>query len=716
MPLDRASTSTEVELLLPDIRCAGCIGPVERALAAIPGVLEARVNLTAKRARVRLEPGQVETEQLVAALDNAGFSARPFDRNVDGGQAADQTARDLLLRIGVAGFAAMNVMLLSVSVWSGAEAATRDLLHWISGLIALPAMAYAGLPFYRSAAGALAGGRVNMDVPITLAIALSALSSLIETSRGGEHAYFDAGIMLIFFLLVGRYLEHRTRAGARTAAAELSALAGRHAMRRDADGRRTLVAVDELAPGEVIESAAGERIPADGVVLEGTSDLDRSLVTGESRAEPVVPGGAVNAGMVNLTGPLAIRITATGDRTLLAEIARMVDAAESGRTRYDKLADRAARIYAPGVHIVALLAFVGWLAAGAEWHGALMIAAAVLIITCPCALALAIPTVHTVATGRLFRTGIFLKDGAELERLAEVDLVAFDKTGTLTDGKPELTGEPPEGSPAWPVAAALTAGSLHPLSKAIAARAEALGVAPAEVSEIREIPGFGVESDLQGNRVRLGRPEWAGAGPGAGPGAAPGADGVLLRIGDAIHGFSFRDRPRPDMAEAIQTLRGLGLKMAILSGDKRAHVDAIGETAGITQRHGNLAPGEKLRLLQDWAAAGHRVLMVGDGLNDAPALSAAHASMSPGSASDVARSAAGLIFTGANLAPVAEAIRVARAARRRAFESFGIAAVYNSIAIPLAVMGFVTPLIAALAMSGSSLLVVLNALRVRSAR
>ncbi len=222
------------------------------------------------------------------------------------------------------------------------------------------------------------------------------------------------------------------------------------------------------------------------------------------------------------------------------------------------------------------------------------------------------------------------------------------------------------------------------------------------------MPGFGVEGTLDGATVRLGRPEWAGA--------PSGKDGVLLRIGNAVHGFRFRDRPRPDMADAARTLRGLGLDLAILSGDKRAHVDAVGEAAGISRRHGDLAPGEKLRLLQDWAAEGRRVLMVGDGLNDAPALSAAHGSMSPGSASDVARSAAGLVFTGANLAPVAEAIRVARAARRRAFESFGIAAVYNAIAIPLAVMGFVTPLIAALAMSGSSLLVVLNALRVRSAK
>ena len=705
MPLDRTMTPSELELLLPDIRCAGCIGPVERALADVPGVISARVNLSAKRAKVAVAPGAVEADTLVSALDAAGFAARPFDKGTDGGQTADRTSRDLLMRIGVSGFAAMNVMLLSISVWSGAEAATRDLLHWISGLIALPAMTFAGLPFFRSALQALAGCRLNMDVPISLAIALSALNSLIETARGGEHAYFDAGIMLTFFLLVGRYLEHRSRAGARTAAAELSALAGRRAMRRLEDGTRRLVRVEDLELGQVIEIAPGERIAADGTVIHGTSDLDRSLITGESRAEPVTQGEAVNAGVLNLTGPLAVQVTATGDRTLLAEIARMVDTAERGRTRYDRLADRAARIYAPGVHLIAAAALIGWLAIGADWHQALAIATAVLIITCPCALALAIPTVHTVATGRLFRSGIFLKDGGELERLAEIDTVAFDKTGTLTEGQPRLIEGPDSASSAWPVAAALAIGSRHPLSQAIAQEAEALGIIPAILTQVTEVPGFGVEGVLDGIRIRLGRPGWAGT--------LDGSADVMLQIDEAIFSFRFVDRLRPDATMICAELNAMDLDLLILSGDGIATVARTAAETNIRELHGALTPGDKLQLLSERAEQGHRVLMVGDGLNDAPALAAAHASMSPGSASDVARSAAGLVFTGPHLAPVAEAIRVARAARRRAFESFGIAIVYNAIAIPVAVMGLVTPLIAAVAMSGSSLAVVLNALRLR---
>jgi len=709
MPRDLTSRTSEVELLLPGIRCAGCIRSVERSLGEVAGVESARVNLSMKRARVLFDPLLTDADALVAALGEAGFAARPFDPSTDSGRTSDRTARDLLLRLGVAGFAAMNVMLLSISVWAGAEAATRDLLHWISGLIALPAMAYAGLPFYRSAAQALSAKRLNMDVPISLAITLSAANSLAETMRGGEHAYFDAGIMLIFFLLVGRYLDHRTQAGARTAAAELSALAGRSAVRRNPDGSRATCRVEDLEPGVVIEIAAGERIAADGMVIEGASDLDRSLVTGESRAEPVTEGEVVNAGMINLTGPIAVRVTATGDATLLAEIARLIDAAERGRTRYDRLADRAARIYAPGVHIAALAALLGWLWVGAGWHQAITVAIAVLIITCPCALALAIPTVHTVATSRLFRSGIFLKDGAELERLAEVDTVAFDKTGTLTEGLPRLAAGPEDGSAAWPVAMALAAASRHPLAASILGDAEARGVKPAKLTDLREVPGFGVEGQLDGNTVRLGRPGWAGR-----PGSAAGV--VLGHGAGRFAEFAFEDRLRSDAAKTCAALRRMGLDLVIFSGDQAASVDRVAGATGIERRHARLEPGDKLRLLQEMAAEGRRVLMVGDGLNDAPALAAAHASMSPGSATDVARSAARLVYTGGTLAPVALAIGVARTSRRRALESFALAAAYNAVAIPLAIAGLVTPLIAALAMSGSSMAVVLNALRLKVAR
>ncbi|RMF38191.1 MAG: cadmium-translocating P-type ATPase [Alphaproteobacteria bacterium] len=706
---ESATARTErVELLLPSIRCAGCIAGVEKALAGQPGILKARVNLTNKRLSAEIDPRLTDAGALVAVLEGKGYAARPLDDTLPDPTATDTTGRDLLLRMGVAGFAAMNVMLLSVSVWSGAGEATRDLFHWISGLIALPAMVYAGLPFFRSAYGALTAGRLNMDVPITLAIALSAFSSLLSTAQHQQHAYFDAGIVLIFFLLIGRYLDHRTRARARSAAAELDSLTARSALQILPDGRRVPIATASLEPGMLVEIAAGERVPADGVVERGSSDLDRSLVTGESRPEPVEPGAQLHAGMLNLTGALQMRVSAAGRHTLLAEIARLVDAAERGRGRYDRLADRAARIYAPAVHVLAALGFAGWFLATGDWQVALSVATAVLIITCPCALALAVPTVHAAATGRLFRTGIFLKDGAELERLAEVDLIAFDKTGTLTEGTPQLATAPRADDPAWPLAAALAGASRHPLSRAIAARAEALGIRPAPLDDLREVPGFGVEARMGAHRLRLGRPGWAGE-------TDDPAD-VVLDTGDGrTCAFRFSEQLRADAAETCAALRGMGLDLALLSGDGADAVARIAQATGIANCDHGLHPGDKLAILQRWRDDGRRVLMVGDGLNDGPALAAAHASMSPASAADVSRAAAGLVYSGERLGAVLRALRVARSARARALESFGLALIYNLVAIPVAFTGAVTPLIAALAMSGSSIVVVLNALRVRRA-
>ncbi|MBY8977739.1 cadmium-translocating P-type ATPase [Rhodobacteraceae bacterium NNCM2] len=706
MPLDQSSAQVQIDLLLPGIKCAGCIATVERALNAAPGVLDSRVNLTQRRVRVTARPGATTPDELCALLGDAGYAARPFDAALHAGMETDKTGRDLLLRLGVAGFAAMNVMLLSVSVWSGADAATRDLMHWVSAMIALPAMAYSGVPFFRSAFGALSVGKLNMDVPISLAILLSAANSVLTTMESGAEAYFDAGIMLIFFLLIGRYLDHQTRRQARSAAAELTALSARTAMRRWPDGTRALCPIDELAPGMAIDVAPGERIPADGRITAGHSDIDRSLITGESLPEAAAPGEMVHAGMLNLTGPLTIEITATGRETLLTEIAEMIDAAERGRGWADRLADKAARIYAPVVHIAALLAFIGWFWATGDWRIALTIATAVLIITCPCALGLAVPTVHTVASGSLFRRGIFLKDGTELERLAQVDMVVFDKTGTLTDGAPTLSRAPDPGDPAWPIAAALAEASSHPLSQAISREAARMGVVPAPIESVVEQPGFGVTGRIEGREVRLGRPGWVGA--------ATGDASVALDLGDGrLAGFGFNDTLRPDAAETCAQLRDLGLDLAILSGDREGAVREMAGALGIINFHAELRPGDKLKMLEGWRDQGRRVLMIGDGLNDGPALAAAHASMSPASATDVSKMAAGLVFTGSRLGPVVTALNIARAARARALESFALAGIYNVLAVPMALAGMVTPLIAALAMSGSSIVVVLNALRLR---
>ncbi|MEM9147670.1 MAG: heavy metal translocating P-type ATPase [Pseudomonadota bacterium] len=698
MALDAAATET-IELLVPGLHCAGCMRRVEEALAAVPGVVAAHANLTERRARI-IQTAGIGADPLIEALLAEGFEARRPDTVGREAEAARAEARDLLLRIGVAGFATMNVMLLSVSVWSGADGTTRDLLHWISALIALPAIGYAGRPFYQSAAAALAGGRLNMDVPISLAILLSAVGSVIETARSGEHAYFDAGIMLLFFLLIGRWLEQRSRSGARSAAAELATLLPRETTVIEA-GDRHRRPVEVLQSGMEIELAPGERIPADGSVLVGESTIDRALLTGESRPEPVSPGAALHAGMLNLTGVLRMRVCGTGEATVLADIARMVDAAQTGRGRWDGWADRAARVYAPGVHLAALAAFVGWSMVGEAWAVSLQIACAVLIITCPCALALAVPTVHTVATGRLLRSGIFLKDGSELERMAEVDLIAFDKTGTLTHGTPRLASDLPASDPAWGVARALAEASRHPAAMAVAEAAR--HAEPAPVEAISEVPGCGVEGSMDGARVRLGRSGWAGQG-----------EGTMLSLpGGRPLSFHMEEQLRPDAVETCAALRAKGYRLALLSGDRAEAVTEIARRCGIEETHAALLPGDKRDLLEKWCSEGLRVLMVGDGLNDGPALAAAHASMSPAEAADVSRVAAGLVWSGPGLRAVPLALGAALEARRRAIESFAMAAVYNLVAIPMAVMGFVTPLVAALAMSGSSIVVVLNALRLR---
>ena len=701
MPFDPQPELEEVRLLVPGMKCAGCMSRIERRLQSSDGVFSARANLSNRTVRAEFDPSLTGKDALLDALASEGYPARPFDPSLHGKSQTDREGRDLLLRLGVAGFAAMNVMLLSISVWSGAEAATRDLLHWVSALIALPAIAYAVVPFVRSAWNALSARRMNMDVPISLAVLLAAGHSIAETMQGGEHAYFDAGITLLFFLLIGRYLEHHTRSAARSAAAELLAMTGREALRVMPDGARHITPLEDLAPGMVIEVAPGERLPADGTIIKGETELDRSLVTGESLPDPAAPGDDVHAGFLNLTGMIQVTVTATGEATLLADIARMVDAAERGRGRYDRIADRAARIYAPAVHVVAAAAFLGWYLLSGELRTALQVAVAVLIVTCPCALALAVPTVHTVASSRLFRQGIFLKDGAELERLAEIDTVAFDKTGTLTTGEPKLTDGPADDDPAWPVAAGLALHSHHPLSRAIAAEAERRGIAPAVVEDCREQPGLGVSGTVDGSEVRLGRASWAGAS----------GSGVALSMPGRTVSFTFEESLREGAQETCTAMASQGLDLAILSGDHATAVSHIGRELNIGERRATLLPGEKLGWLKEKARQGHKVLMVGDGLNDGPALAAAHASISPASAVDVAKTAAGFVFTGDSLRAVAEAYAAARTAKRRALQSFGIALCYNLVAVPLAAAGYITPLTAALAMSSSSILVVLNALR-----
>ena len=432
--LQRPETARLI-LSLPTAHCAVCMSTVEGALKAHPGVSSARVNLTLKRVSVEAE-ADVTAAQLAEVLEAVGYEAHELDPGLLSMTETDRQGREILMRLGVAFFAMMNIMLLSVAVWSGAEAATRDMFHWISALIAIPTVAFVGQPFFKSAWAALRVGRLGMDVPISLALILASSISLYETMHSGEKAYFDAAVMLAFFLLLGRYLDHRSRALARSAAEELAALEVPRAIVLQ-DGQEFLRPIAQVAKGDLVLVRPGGRMPVDGVVVEGASEVDRGLLTGDCMPAFAGPGLAVSAGDVNLTGPLTLRVTAAGRDSSLHRMADLVAVAESARNRYTTLAERAARIYSPLVHILSFSAFAFWLwKTGGDVRFAVNISAAVLIITCPCALGLAVPAVVTAASGKLFRKGVLIKNGTALERLAEVDVVVFDKTGTLTLGTP----------------------------------------------------------------------------------------------------------------------------------------------------------------------------------------------------------------------------------------------------------------------------------------
>ncbi len=697
----------QTDLSVPGIHCGGCIATIEKALSALPGVERARVNLSTKRVSIRWRDGT--PPPFAEALAGVGYEAHLADFAETG---TDAALSELIRALAVAGFASMNIMLLSVSVWSGAEPATRDLFHWISALIALPALAYSGRVFFRSAWGALRKGRTNMDVPISIGVSLAFALSLYETVHGGPHAYFDAAISLLFFLLIGRTLDHVMRERARVAVKGLARLAARGALVIGADGTGTYLPVAEIEPGMTILLAAGERVPVDARVVEGASELDCSLVSGESLPQPAVAGQALQAGTLNLTRPLQITATSAARDSFLAEMVRMMEAAEEGRSLYRRIADRAARLYAPVIHLTAFLTFLGWMLATGDAHRAITIAIAVLIVTCPCALGLAVPMVQIMAARRLFEKGIMVRDGAAMERLAEIDSVVFDKTGTLTQGNPRLLDPASKDPAALSLAAALAAHSRHPYSRALVAASGGLGrpAAGTVFSEISELPGAGLEAKAGGSLYRLGRPEWA-VGADAAPEAGTNEARVMLsRDGKALASFDFDDRLRPDAREAIAGLSAAGLGVEILSGDREEPVRRLAAALGLP--HGaRVSPGGKLAHIEAAAAEGRKVLMVGDGLNDAPALARAHASMAPATAADIGRNAADFVFLRESLLAVPQALAVAREASKLVRQNLFLAVAYNAIAIPIAVLGYVTPLIAAVTMSLSSLLVIGNALR-----
>ena len=711
---DAGAGLSHIDLAVEGVSCAGCMSKIERGLSAIPDVTLARVNLTDRRVALEWKQGALDPARFIDRLAELGYKAYPFE--TAGAEAAEAEQSRFLLRcLGVAAFATMNVMMLSIPVWSGNVSdmipEQRDFFHWLSALIALPAAAYAGQPFFRSAWNALRTRNVNMDVPISIGVILALGMSLVETINHAEHAYFDAAIMLLTFLLVGRYLDQSMRRRTRAVAGNLAALKAETATKFVGTDEISEVPVAAIDPGDIVLLRPGERCAVDGTVIEGRSEIDQSLITGETRHVAAEQGTAVYAGSLNMTGTLRVRVSAASEGTLLAEITRLLDNALQARSRYVRLADRASRLYAPVVHATALLTILGWVLAGASWHDAIVIGVAVLIITCPCALGLAIPTVQTVASGAMFRAGVLLNSGDSIERLAEVDHIVFDKTGTLT--LPDLEVVNAAGIPedVFRLAGQLALASHHPVAAAVARASNA----KSPLAGAFEEHGQGVRAQLDGKELRLGRPSFCGAGQLANDSQDldPEASIVAFSNGEAKYVFCVRQGLRPDAQAVISALQKRSITVEIISGDREPAVRAAARALGVSNWRAGVTPADKIARIEELKGQGIKVMMVGDGLNDAPSLAAAHVSMSPISAAHLSQATADLVFLGKPLAPVVAAIDFSRKALLLMRQNLWLAVGYNFLAVPIAISGVVTPLIAAAAMSGSSILVMLNALRAR---
>lgn len=699
------------------VRCAACAWLIERGLEDEPGLQSVEVNPATARVKLRWDPGQVGLGRLLAGIARLGYQPHPGAAG-QGHAIARRERSAAIKRLGVAGIGMMQVMMYAVALYAGAfqgmEPALERFLRLVSLVVATPVVLYAGYPFFAGAWRDLKSGHAGMDVPVALAIGGAYVASVVHTVQGAGEVYFDSVTMFVFFLSLGRFVEMLARHRTGDTADALGALLPASAQRVSMAGTTETVALAELAAGDVVIVRDGDAVPADGRILEGTTRMDESLLTGEFQPRRRESGDPVLAGSLNRGSPIRVAIERTGQDTLLSGVARLLDRAQASRPRIARSADRVARWFVTAILVTAAVVFTVWWQIAPE--RAFEITLAVLVVTCPCALSLATPTALSAAIGALSRQGLLVARSDALEPLADVDVLLVDKTGTLTRGRPEIRGVEP--SPGWTVrdaitlAARLEAASGHPLAAAF----PVADVAAAEAVET--VPGAGVAGDIDGIRHRIGRPDWVaelapaplGATPDASPGEADTETRIALANSDGpIAGFRIGDALRPQVAETVAALRDEGIRLEIVSGDGPRAVEAVARSSGITDWRAGLDPADKLARLETLRAAGHRVAMLGDGVNDAPVLAGADVSMAMGSGTTLAQTSADLILLGRSLEPIASGHCLARKTRRVIRQNLAWAAAYNSLAMPAAALGWVQPWMAAIGMSLSSLVVVLNA-------
>ncbi|TDL93615.1 heavy metal translocating P-type ATPase [Stutzerimonas stutzeri ATCC 17588 = LMG 11199] len=705
---DLASTS----LMIEGISCAACGWLIERHLRNVRGVAEASLNLSNHRLNVRWSDSELPLSELLAELRRIGYAAHPYRADEAAERLANENRRSLR-QLGVAGLLWMQVMMATMATWPEFNLDLSEsffvTLRWTALLLTTPIVFYCCTDFFKGALRDIRTRHLTMDVSVSLAIGGAYVAGIWSTITGQGELYFDAVGMFALFLLAGRYLERRARERTAAAIAQLVNLLPASCLRLDAQGHSSRILLSELQLGDQVLVQPGGLIPADGTIVSGQSSVDESLLTGEYLPLPRGAGDAVTAGTLNVEGPLTIEVQALGDDTRLSAIVRLLERAQADKPKLAELADRVAQWFLLVVLVVATVVGLVWWQIDPQ--RAFWIVLALLVATCPCALSLATPTALTTATGTLHKLGLLLTRGHVLEGLNQIDTVVFDKTGTLTEGRLTLSAIHPLGAldadACLALAAALENRSEHPIARAF-------GRAPLPAESVETVPGLGLVGSVDGRVLRIGQPSFVAEGYGNPPPSIPGEMGQWLLLGDD-HGplawLVLDDRLRDDAPALLDACRGRGWKTLLLSGDSSPMVGQIAAELGIDQAEGGLTPAAKLARLQALQAQGHRVLMLGDGVNDVPVLAAADISVAMGSATDLAKTSADAVLLSNRLGSLAQSFEVARRSRRIIIENLVWASLYNGLILPFAAIGWVTPLWAALGMSASSLLVVLNALR-----
>lgn len=698
-----------IHLMVEGLHCGACVWLIENLMRQQKNIITARVNLTTRRIQLEWNGKEEDISTHIRVIQEAGYRLIPYDPFLYE-EKEKYEQRQILKQLTVAGFGFIQSMMVVIAIWAGhwnteESIYTQHIFHIVTALISIPCIIYSARPFIKSAYTAIINGRSNMDVAIVLATSFTLILSIMETINNQSYTYFDSVLMLIFFLLIGRYVDLKVRYRISTQAKQLLFSQPQTAIVEQGN-KLVLMNVSKITIGDIIRVAIGEKIALDGMIIDGETTIDASILTGESLPCPAKTGDYVHAGSLNVSNPIRIKITKCSNTSLISEMLKLIDIASKQKNKFTIIADKVALFYTPLVVLLSIGTFIYWhIIAQIGVHQSMVNAIAILLITCPCALALAVPAVYIIAASKLMQNGILLKNPDALEKLTKVNLLYLDKTGTITYGRPEWVNFQTFSKAEQELLSAITAYSKHPLCISVQKHLHEFDITK-EITNVTEHAGQGLEVIYNNHRVLLGNRKFVGM--------LKATDDEYMEMWLSIDGackrLIFKDLIRIEAKYVIKNLYNKGLKASLLSGDRKKIVAATAISAGIKHQYGELSPQQKYHLVEEAQTDGNKVLMLGDGLNDSAAMKLAYCSMSPSNGMDITQNIADIVYPG-SLHAIIYTLSIANHSQKLVWQNISISLLYNTIMVPVAMCGYITPVAAALFMSISSITVVANAMR-----